>query len=713
MAERNIFAELDPIFHPGSVAIIGATGKPGKVGRLFMARLVEAGFRELYAVNPGEREIMGIKSYPTVLDIPYPVDFAMILTPTDSALQAVRECAAKGVKTIVITTAGFAEAGKKGKELQGEMVRVARSAGCRIIGPNCIGVYCPSSGLTYSLGQSMESGSVGLVSQSGFFADYVTYRTTANGIHFSKAVSCGNESDLTATDFLEYLGKDPETEMIVAYLEGSKDARRLYNVCKEVSKKKPIILWKGGMTEGGARAAVSHTGAMAGSGATWEGGMRQAGIVSVKSFEEVFDCLHAFCLQPLPSGKRVGIVSAPGGIAVATTDVCLELGLEVPKFSTRTIERLAKAMPPVGGSINNPIDLSLASAVNPQLHGDAIRILAEVADIDMILLIAIAGGELLRDIVLRATADIKTKKPLVVTEMVGTEESIGRDFPLLLSSGISVYSDAARAAKALSRLCEYARFRAIRPAAAQENSGSTSETPATSGRDAQVMETALREGRTVLSEHESKEVLRAYGIPVTEERETRDEREFREALDEIGFPLAIKASAPALAHKTEQGLVYPDIRSEQEAVAAFTQIMAKFKGEKPAILVQEMITGSRELMVGLSKDEQFGPCVMFGLGGIFTEALEDHTLRVAPIDRREALDMIGDIKARNIVGAFRGMMAVDVDQLADILVKVSAIGLDHPEVKEIDINPVILAGSKPVAVDALIVLSGQDESRSE
>jgi acetyltransferase len=251
MAERNIFAELDPIFHPGSVAIIGATGKPGKVGRLFMARLVEAGFRELYAVNPGEREIMGIKSYPTVLDIPYPVDFAMILTPTDSALQAVRECAAKDVKTIVITTSGFAEAGRKGEELQREMVRVARSAGCRIIGPNCIGIYCPSSGLTYSLGQGMESGSVGLVSQSGFFADYVTYRTTANGIHFSKAVSCGNEADLTATDFLEYLGKDPETEIIVAYLEGPKDARRFCNVCKEVSKKKPIILWKGGMTGGG------------------------------------------------------------------------------------------------------------------------------------------------------------------------------------------------------------------------------------------------------------------------------------------------------------------------------------------------------------------------------------------------------------------------------------------------------------------------------
>jgi acetate---CoA ligase (ADP-forming) len=708
MAETTIFAELDPIFHPRSAAIIGASGKPEKVGRMFMARFVETGFRELYAVNPREKEIMGVKSYPTVLDIPYPVDFAMVLTPTHSALQAVRECAEKHVKTIVITTSGFAEAGRKGEELQKEMVRVARSGGCRIIGPNCIGIYCPASRLPFTLKQGTESGSVGLVSQSGFFADYVTQRTTANGINFSKAVSCGNEADLTATDFLEYLGEDPETEMIVAYIEGTKDGRRFYTVCRDVSKKKPLIVWKGGMTEGGARAAVSHTGAMAGSRSIWKGLMRQAGLVSVSSFEEVLDSLHAFRLQPLPKGQRVAIVSAPGGAAVAATDVCLELGLEVPKFSSRTIERLSKAMPPVGGSIKNPVDLSIASAVNPQIHGDAVRILAEEDDVDMILLIAIAGGELLRDIILEATADLKTKKPLAVTVMAGTEESIGRDYPLLLSSGISIYSDAARAAKALSRMWEYARLR-IRRSATTEFARERYST-ATSGRDVEVIEKALREGRTVLSEHESKEVLMAYGIPVTKERETQDEREFREALEEIGFPLAIKASDPALTHKTEQGLVYLNIRDEQEAMSALAQIITRLKGKKTAILVQEMISGSRELMVGLSRDEQFGPCVMFGVGGILTEIFNDTTVRVAPLDTEEALDMIGDIRARTIVGAFRGMMAADADQLADILVRVSAIGLDHPDVKEIDINPVLLSGSKPVAVDALVILNGQREN---
>jgi acetyltransferase len=457
--EKSIFAELDPIFHPRSVALIGASGKPGKIGRVFMDSFLRTGFRELYPVNPGEEEILGVKAYPSVLDIPYPVDLAIVITPTYSALPAVKDCAAKQVKTIVITTSGFAEAGEDGEKVQKEMVRIARQSGARIIGPNCIGIYCPASKLPFLLGQGSEAGSVGLVSQSGFFADYLTLTATANGIAFSKAISCGNEADLTVMDFLEYLGEDPETRTIVAYLEGMKDGRRFYDAAADISKRKPIILLKGGMTEAGARAAISHTGALAGSRPVWEGALRHAGIVSARSFEEVLDFLYSFHLQPLPRGRRVGIISGPGGIAVATTDICLEMGLDVPQFSARTTDKLRKTMPLVGGSINNPIDLSLASLVGPHVYGDAIRILSEEESIDMLLVISIVGGERLRDLVLNAMAEVRTRKPVVVTIMAGTTESIGRDFPLLLGSRVSVYPDAARAAKSLSRLSEYARFR--------------------------------------------------------------------------------------------------------------------------------------------------------------------------------------------------------------------------------------------------------------
>ena len=464
MSGKSIFADLDPIFHPRSVALLGASNKEGKVARVLMDRFLEMGFQDLYPVNPRESEILGLRAYRRVTDIPGPVDLAIVLTPTDSAMQAVKDCAAKKVRAIVITTAGFAESGEEGKEIQREMVRVARESGARIIGPNCVGIYCPASKLPFPLKAGNEAGSVGVVSQSGFFADFLTLTATGNGIKFSKAISCGNESDLNATDFLEYLGEDPDTKTIVAYVEGTKDGRRFFNVAREISKKKPIILWKGGLTGAGAKAAVSHTGSMAGSGPVWEGALRQAGVVRVNSFEEVLDCLYAFHFQPLPTGKRIGIISGPGGTAVSTTDVCLKLGLEVPRFSEKTTNRLREAMPPVGGSINNPVDLSLASLVAPRVCKDAISIVAEDENIDMLLVVAVVGGEQLRDMIAEAIAGMKVRKPIVVTVMAGTMESVARDFPLLLGSGISTYSDAARAAKALAKLYDYTRFRARRGA---------------------------------------------------------------------------------------------------------------------------------------------------------------------------------------------------------------------------------------------------------
>ena len=704
MPEKTIFAELDSIFHPRSVAIIGASGKPGKIGRVLMDRFLEAGFQNLYPVNPGEHQVLGVKAYRSVTEIPGPVDMAMVLTPTDSALAAVRECAAKGVKTIVITTSGFAEAGDKGKAVQEEMVRIARESGARIIGPNCVGIYNPAARLPYLLGAGMAAGSVGVISQSGFFADYLTLTATGNGINFSKAISCGNESDLKATDFLEYLGEDPATETIVAYVEGMQDGRRFYEVAKEISKKKPIILWKGGITTSGARAAVSHTGALAGSGRIWEGALRQAGIISVTSFEQALDSLYTFHLQPLPKGKRIAIVSGPGGTAVGTTDKCLNLGLEIPQFSQRTVEKLRKAMPPVGGSVNNPIDLSLASMVAPRICKDALIIAAEDENIDMLLVIAVVGGELLRDLMSEALREIRREKPLAVTVMAGTAQSVSWDLGLLLASGIPAYSDASRAAQALASLSEYADHR-TRSVAAAPRTMNHQRHVAPPGSGISVIDAALKEGRTTLSERESKEVLRAYAIPVTREKEIHREQDLEAALSEIGFPLVIKAGGSNISHKTEQGLVHTDIRNEQEAVTAFRSIMKAVEKDGLSILVQEMIKGSRELVVGLTRDAQFGPCVMFGLGGIFTEILHDIAFRVAPIERAEALAMIDEIKARKILEAFRGMPAADINQLADIAVRVGRIGMEQTAIKEIDINPVILSKRGPIAVDALIVLN--------
>lgn len=455
MTQRNIIAELDPFFHPRSLALIGASSREGKVGRMFMDRFLETGFQKLYPVNLRESEILGVRAYPSVTDIPGPVDLAIVLTPPAAVVGAIKECVSKSVKGIIINTAGFGEAGEEGKALEREMARIAREGGARIVGPNCIGIYCPSSRLPYPMGPGQESGSVGVVSQSGSFADHLTLIATSNGVKFSKAISCGNECDLNAVDFLEYLGEDPDTEIIISYLEGIKDGRRFNQLAREISTRKPIIAWKCGTSEAGVRAAASHTGALAGSRLIWDGVLKHAGIVSMKGFEEVLDCLYAFYYQPLPHGKRVGIITGPGGPAVGTADACLELGLEVPGFTEDIKEMLREAMPPVGTSADNPVDMSLASAIVPDVYGKVIRILGRYEKIDMLLAIGI-GGEQFHSAITEAMSDIT--KPLVVAVIMPLE-SLLQDYRLLMGSGIPIYPDPVRAANALARLAHYAEFR--------------------------------------------------------------------------------------------------------------------------------------------------------------------------------------------------------------------------------------------------------------
>ncbi len=659
-------------------------------------------------MNPGEREILGFPAYPSVLAIPHPVDMAVVVTPTAAAPGAVRECVAKGVRTIIINTAGFAEAGPKGKAVQEEMAAFARVGGARLIGPNCIGIYCPASRLPFLMHPGMAPGPVGLVSQSGFFADHLTIVATGNGVNFSKAISCGNESDLNAIDFLRYLGEDPETRTVVAYIESIKDGRAFYDAARAISLKKPVILLRGGLTEGGARAAVSHTGALAGARAVWEGAVRHAGIVTARSFEDVLDCLYAFHLQPLPAGNRMGIISAPGGIAVTTTDACLEMGLAVPQFTQATANKLRASMPLVGGSVANPIDLSLASVLGPHVYRDALRILLDERNVDMLLVVSVAGGEILRDLLAEAETGRHKKKPIAVAVMSGAADAVARDCRLLVQAGIPAYPDALRAAKALRSMWEYAHFKK-HAARRQPDDGQKGAAPAR-GHGSQaarsVIKKAAAEGRTRLSGHESTEILRAYAIPTAREIETTGLSGFRRACTEIGFPLAVKATGADVAHKTEQGLVYVNIANAKEALAAYRQIVNKRKGRNRSVLVQEMVGGARELIAGMVRDSVFGPCVMVGLGGVFSEALADKSFRAAPVSRDEALDMLGELKGRAILGPFRGMPACDTDSIADIIVKVAAIGCEQPEIAEIDINPLIISGAAPVAVDALIVLDG-------
>jgi acetyltransferase len=459
MPSRTI-EQLRSICHPASVALVGASEKEGSFGRLFLEGLRDAGCRRIYPVNPRRDEILGIKAYPSISEVPDEIDLAILLTPTGVVLDLVKECVANKVKGAVVFASGFGELGPEGRELELEIGRVGREGGTRVVGPNCIGLFNPAAGvITYPQvlmkGIPMEPGSVGGFSQSGSFVDYLVWFLAEKGLRFSTVVSCGNECDLAAEDYLEYFGADEQTKTIVAYMEGVKDGRRFFEVAREVGLRKPIILWKGGMSAQGARAAASHTGKLAGSEAVWHAMFKQAGIIDVTSVAEVVDCAVAFHFLPLPRGRRVAVIGGQGGTGVATTDNCCALGLELPELEERTLARLREVLPPVGTSVGNPTDTGVASLLDPSLYEKAIRIVADDENIDMILVISTPVQECLDHV---AAAVKSIDKPLAVS-VYALPESEPEIYAAMAAGGVAAYPDPKRAVYVLARMAEYAAYR--------------------------------------------------------------------------------------------------------------------------------------------------------------------------------------------------------------------------------------------------------------
>jgi acyl-CoA synthetase (NDP forming) len=452
-------AQLRRIFNAESVALVGASDKAGGFGRVFLEGMRDAGCRRVIPVNPRRDEVLGIKAYPSISAVPGHVDVAILLTPPDTVLGLVKECVENRVQGAVVFASGFGELGAEGKRLELEIGRVGREGGTRVIGPNCLGFLNPGAGIstypqTIFEGVSLVPGSVGGFSQSGSFVDNLVLFLAAKGLHFSTLVSCGNECDLAAEDYLEYLGQDEQTETIVGYMEGVKDGRRFFEVAKDVARRKPVILWKGGRSEQGARAAASHTGSLAGSAAVWEAMFKQAGIIDAASAEEVIDFAAAFSHLPLPAGDRVAIITAQGGTGVGTADSCWRAGLEVPPLSAKTTARLREVLPPVGTSVGNPTDTGVAALLDPGLYEKAIEIVAADPGIDMILVIA-TPNEVCLDSV--AAASKTVGKPLAVS-IFAMPEAKPHLYLKMGRMGVAAFSDPSRAVRALARMVEYSRF---------------------------------------------------------------------------------------------------------------------------------------------------------------------------------------------------------------------------------------------------------------
>lgn len=456
--ESEIKTQLDAFFYPKSVAIIGASNREGSFGRLFLQGFIKMGFKKIYPVHPREKEMLGLRAYPSVKDIPDEVDLAILLVPPDGAIKVVQECADKRVKGIVLFTAGFREKGPDGAKAELDIVKIIQKAGVRLIGPNTNGLYSPAArllilpgGLTAG-GLTTEVGGISVFAQSGSFNDYLTQVLVSKNIRFNKVVSCGNEADLSAVDFLEYFGSDKGTKIIAGYLEGIRDGRNFYELAKEISKKKPILIWKGGLTETGARVAMMHTGKLAGARDVWGTMFKQSGIIGVGSFEELTDCLMAFSWLPMPKGKRVAIVSGMGGTNVGTADNCIKIGLEIAKLNSITKKRLTEILPPVGAYAGNPADVGVAMLMNPQLYCETIKQLASDENVDM--LIAITSPDCPASVVSIIDAVKAINKPLYVS-LFDVRGLIESQTKLLLDNHIPVCTDSQRAALALYRMAQY------------------------------------------------------------------------------------------------------------------------------------------------------------------------------------------------------------------------------------------------------------------
>ncbi len=460
----ELIDQLDSLFYPRSLAIVGVP-RGLKMGKLFLIALRDQGFPgEIYPVNPGADEIDGLKAYPSVTAIPAPVDLAIVLVGHSSALDVVKECADKGVKGVVLFTAGYKETGtEEGRALEEELTRVARSAGMRLFGPNCMGLYCPKTGLSFFPELSRESGPVGLISHSGSLANIFGRMAKEKGILFSKAISLGNECDLTSADFLVYLGEDADTGVIGAYIEGIKDGRYFLEALKSASLKKPVVLWKVGLTPEGAGAAQSHTGAMAGSRDIWDAVVRQTGAVPVVGFEALLDTLMGFALLPEALGDRIAILSGPGGLAVATAEACGNCGLRLAELSSDTTSALSRFVPPTGTSLANPIDVGLSASLEMDIYVEAARGLAADPGVDAVVVVGAGltpeSNKLYTDSMIQTSKEYG--KPFLVVSIPGFDPALAKTF---CRSGVPFFETAERAMGVYARVRRYQMWRRNRNA---------------------------------------------------------------------------------------------------------------------------------------------------------------------------------------------------------------------------------------------------------
>lgn len=694
-------------FSPKSIAIIGASEKPG-VGKTIFYNIAKHFKGKIYPVTPSNPTVGGLTAYKNVLDIPDSIDLAVVAAPSKFTPSVMEEVGKKGIKGAIIVSAGFKEVDEAGAKLEREVGETAKKYGIKVIGPNCLGI------MSFSKDNIMNStflkitpkfGNIALVSQSGAICAATVEDAEAQNIGFSKVISMGNKVDMDESDVLELLAEDEDTRVIVMYLEDIRNARRFMEIAKRITtqRKKPIIVLKSGRTAEGAKAAASHTGALGGSDANYEAAFAQCGVIRVDTMGELFDLATAFSKQPLPDGNVV-IVSNAGGPAIISTDACSRYGLKMADISSIRDE-IAEVIPAYG-SPRNPVDI-VGDADYLRFEKVLLLTLAH-PNVGSVVTMCTPSATLNYDDLARVLVKMSQRFPskTILASLMGLAEGI-ENRRIMSEGDIPYYLYSEPAIRTLKAMYDFKKW-----ADEASTKRDTLQFSKDTAKVKSIFENVRKNGRSNLLEEEGYEVLEAYGFPTPKSILCTTEQECMSAANQIGYPLVMKIVSPDIIHKSDAGGVKVGIKTDDELKNSFrtiTENALKYKSDAKikGVLVQEMVKSAKETILGASQDPTFGPVIMFGLGGIYVEVLKDVVFRIVPIDEKEAINMVESIKTIKLLKGVRGEKSSDLKAIADSLQRLSQLVVDFPEIKEFDINPLLVLeeGKGARVVDARIILN--------
>jgi len=694
---------LEEIFAPTSVAVVGASPDPARLGHTVLKNIVNNGYPgRLYPIHPKAPDVLGHKAYPSVLAVPDPIDLAVIVIPSQHVLPVVEECGQKGVKGLIVISAGFKEVGGEGRELERQLIALVKQYGMRMVGPNCLGVIDTVSDLNASFAALMPvDGSIAFMSQSGAMCTAILDWSKPQGIGFSRFVSLGNKADVDEVALLRAWNNDEQSKVILAYLEGISDGPGFIGAAREVTKNTPVVAIKSGTTSAGTRAASSHTGSLAGSETAYEAAFSQSGILRAHTMSELFDLALLFAYQPMIKGDRIAIVTNAGGPGIITSDAIERSGMQMASFSEETIRQL-QAKLPAEANVFNPID------VIGDARSDRYRVGLEAAFADpnvdavVVLLTPQAQTDLIETVDVIVECARGSDKP-VVTSFMGAY-SLGEALAKLNANRIPNYPFPERAVQSLSSM--YRQFKwSQRPQQTYRAFEADKE------RVAKLFAEVRASGRVELGEVEAREVMEAYGMRLPQSRLARSPEEAATIAAEIGFPVVMKISSPDILHKSDIGGVKVGVSDAATARDTYELIEYRARKYSPnariwGVLVQEMVRKGREILVGVSRDPQFGPLVGVGMGGIYVEVLKDIAFRLAPLSVEEVREQLRSIRTYPLLRGVRGEPPADIAAIEETVLRVSQLVTDFPEIVEMDINPLVAhnEGEGAIVLDARIIL---------